>query len=119
MLKYRVALESWKSVCKLPYSKMKGRKVDVIVSSPRVKSVSVVDAQIIGAVWQSGFLFGLILWCPGSDSIINAAPPCGDLYERCLCISSVFGFPSFLPLVGLPPDWFCSGGTCFTSGDGR
>ena len=59
MLEYRVALESWKSVCKLPYSKMKGRKVDVIVSSPRVKSVSVVDAQIIGAVWQSRFyVFG-------------------------------------------------------------
>lgn len=77
MLEYRVSPESWESVCNLPYSKMKGRIVDVVVSSLRVRSVSVINAQIIGAVWQSGSLFGLILWC--GDSIINAAPPCGDL----------------------------------------
>ena len=79
MIEYRVSSESWKDVCKLPYSKMKGRFVDVVVSWPRVKSVSVIEAQIIGAVWQSGSLLGLILWCGESDSIINAAPPCGDL----------------------------------------
>ena len=79
MLEYRVALESWKSVCKLPYSKMKGRFVDVVVSWPRVKSVSVIEAQIIGAVWQSGILLGLILWCSGIDSIINASSPCEEV----------------------------------------
>lgn len=79
MIEYRVSSESWKSVCRLPYSKMRGRFVGVVASRPRVKSVSVIDAQIIGAVWQAGILQGLILWCPVSDSIINAAPPCGDL----------------------------------------
>ena len=79
MIEYRVSSESWKSVCNLSYSKMKGRFVDVVVSWSRVEGVSVVNAQIIGAVWQAGLLLGLILWCPASDSIINAAPPCGDL----------------------------------------